>query len=59
MRQPKDIQTDNKVRFSVFHYERFVDLNLYQFGWEKCVPMHRFGPAVRNHFLFHYVISGR
>lgn len=59
MRQPKDIQAENKVRFYVFHDERFVDLNLYQFGWEKCEPMHRFGPAVRNHFLFHYVISGR
>lgn len=44
--------------FSVFPSENFVDLSLYQFGWERCQPAHSFGPAVRNHFLFHYVISG-
>lgn len=43
----------------VFRDERFIDLNLYQFGWEKCIPLHQFGPAIRNHFLFHYVISGK
>ncbi|MGN0623369.1 MAG: AraC family transcriptional regulator [Oscillospiraceae bacterium] len=44
--------------FSVFPNENFVDLGLYQFGWEKCKPAHSFGPVSRNHFLFHYVISG-
>lgn len=44
--------------FSVFPNERFVDLGLYQYGWEQCTPLHSFGPFVRNHFLFHYVISG-
>lgn len=44
--------------FSVFPNENFVDLGLYQFGWEKCEPAHSFGPAARNHYLFHYVISG-
>lgn len=44
--------------FSVFPSENFVDLSLYQFGWERCQPAHSFGPAARNHFLFHYVISG-
>lgn len=44
--------------FSIFPNETFVDLGLYQFGWEKCNPSHSFGPAARNHFLFHYVISG-
>ena len=33
-------------------------MGLYQFGWEHCEPSHSFGPAMRNHFLFHYVISG-
>ena len=57
--EPKlPIQTESKVRFYVFQDERFVDLNLYQFGWEHCRPMHQFGPAVRNHFLFHYILSG-
>ena len=44
--------------FSVFPSENFVDLSLFQFGREKCSPAHSFGPAVRNHYLFHYVISG-
>ena len=57
--EPKlPIQTESKVRFYVFQDERFVDLNLYQYGWERCRPMHQFGPAVRNHFLFHYILSG-
>ena len=44
---------------SVFPNENFLDLRLYQYGWEQCAPLHSFGPYVRNHYLFHYVISGR
>ena len=36
-----------------------MDLRLFQYGWEQCAPLHSFGPFVRNHFLFHYVISGK
>lgn len=46
------------IIFSVFPNENFIDLGLYQFGWERCDPSHSFGPASRNHYLFHYVISG-
>ena len=46
------------ILFSIFPNENFVDLNLYQFGWERCAPSHSFGPAARTHYLFHYVISG-
>ena len=46
------------IIFSVFPTENFVDLGLFQFGRERCAPSHSFGPAKRNHFLFHYVISG-
>lgn len=59
MPKHQDIQTDTKYRFHVFQDERFVDMNLYQFGWERCVPLHHYGPAIRNHFLFHYIISGK
>lgn len=48
----------SEVIFSVFPSNNFIDLSLYQFGWEKCDPSHSFGPVARNHYLFHYVISG-
>lgn len=44
--------------FSIFPNEPFIDLTLYQFGMEQCPPLHSYGPTTRNHFLFHYVISG-
>ena len=34
----------SEVIFSVFPSENFVDLGLYQFGWEHCTPSHSFGP---------------
>ena len=46
------------LKFSIFPNENFVDLSLYQFGWEKNDPSHSYGPAARNHYLFHYVLSG-
>ncbi len=45
--------------FSVFQDERFMDLTIYQYGYEKCDPLHSFGPYIRNNYLFHYVISGK
>ncbi len=48
----------SELIFSVFPSENFVDLGLYQFGREQCAPAHSYGPASRNHFLFHYVFSG-
>lgn len=48
----------SEIIFSIFPSKNFIDLGLYQFGWEHCEPSHSFGPAMRNHFLFHYVISG-
>ncbi|MBR2067737.1 MAG: AraC family transcriptional regulator [Solobacterium sp.] len=52
-------QEDKKYRFHVAQDDLFIDLNLYQFGWEHCDSLHQFGPAIRNHFLFHYVIQGK
>ena len=48
----------SEVIFSVFPSENFIDLGLYQFGWEQCDPSHSFGPAARNHYLFHLCLSG-
>ncbi len=52
------MQEVQELIFSVFPNENFVDLGLYQYGWEQCRPSHTFGPAARTHYLFHYVISG-
>lgn len=44
--------------FSIFPNQYFIDLCLYQYGYEQCKPLSSFGPYIRNHYLFHYVISG-
>lgn len=44
--------------FSIFPSENYIDLNLFQYGWEQCEGGHSFGPSKRNHYLFHYIISG-
>lgn len=44
--------------FNIFPNENFIDLCMYQFGYEQCDAGHSFGPATRNHYLFHYVLSG-
>ena len=37
----------------------FLDLTLYQYGYEQCEPYHTFGPAMRNHYLIHCILSGK
>jgi AraC-like DNA-binding protein len=49
----------DEYSFSISPSEIFLDLQLYQYGWEQCAPLHSFGPFVRNHYLFHYIISGQ
>lgn len=34
-------------------------LVLYLCGHEKCVPSHSFGPAIRPHYLIHYILHGQ
>lgn len=58
MQHQNDVYTENKLKFHVFQDERFVDLTLYQYGWERTEPLHAYGPHKRDHYLFHYVISG-
>ncbi len=36
-----------------------ADLNMYQCGTQNCEPGHAYGPAVRDHFLIHYVLDGK
>ena len=37
----------------------FTALSPMQFGYENCAPSHFFGPAVRDYWLLHYVVSGK
>lgn len=37
----------------------FNDMYLCYCGFEKCVPLHSFGPAIRPNFLLHYVLDGK
>ena len=34
------------------------DLVVYQCGMEKCKPSYSYGPAVRDHYLIHFIIRG-
>jgi AraC-like DNA-binding protein len=49
----------NSYKFDVFKNDKNIDATLFQYGWEQCNALHSYGPAVRNHYLFHYVFSGK
>ncbi len=44
--------------YTIFPNEYYMDIMLYQHGFERCVPGYSFGPAVRSHYLFHFVYEG-
>lgn len=39
--------------------KEYKDINPVQFGYESCECSHSFGPALRTHWLLHYVVSGK
>ena len=45
--------------FKLFPNERYMDITLYQYGMEQCSASYSYGPATRNHYLFHYILSGK
>lgn len=38
---------------------KFHDLYLCLCGYSKCEPLHSFGPAVRPHYVLHYIMEGK
>ena len=39
--------------------EREDDYSVYYFRSEKCKPLHSFGPVIKDHFLIHFIRSGK
>ncbi|MCF0260465.1 MAG: AraC family transcriptional regulator [Erysipelotrichaceae bacterium] len=49
----------SQVKFNLHRRENYIDLDLYQSGREECDPAQIFGPAARNHYLFHFITQGK
>lgn len=47
------------MRNYLFLPNDYFDLTIYQYGYEQCKPFHSFGPAMRNHYLIHCILSGK
>ena len=43
---------------AIISNQNYKGINPVLFGCQKCPPGHSFGPAVRNWFLIHYIVSG-
>ncbi len=50
---------EKNYKFGVFQNDKNIDLTIFQYGWERCAPLHSYGPAKRNHYLFHFIFSGK
>lgn len=50
---------EKNYKFDVFRSDKNIDLTLFQYGWENCAPLHSYGPAKRNHYLFHFIFGGK
>lgn len=39
--------------------KELVSLSVYNIGFQNCDPLYQWGPGIRDHYLIHYVISGK
>lgn len=35
-----------------------LGLSVYNTGYQRCAPQYSWGPAMRDHYLIHYIASG-
>ncbi|MFT8348065.1 AraC family transcriptional regulator [Clostridium saccharoperbutylacetonicum] len=47
----------NMEYFSTINDDGF-DITVYQCGMEKCKKSHSYGPAIRDHYLIHFILEG-
>ena len=53
------VRTESLMRKVVMLENRgYTDIMPTDIGFEDCEPRHTFGPAIRKHFLIHFVIDG-
>ncbi|MFA9464496.1 MAG: helix-turn-helix domain-containing protein [Velocimicrobium sp.] len=41
------------------NYDSCTDLHIYEIGKHACPPAYSYGPIIRNHYIFHYILNGR
>lgn len=41
------------------HEKNIVALSVYNVGFQKCESLYQWGPGIRDHYLIHYVVSGK
>lgn len=51
----KEISNLSSSEYSISN----IDLNLFYCGEEDCKSDHYWGPSIRDHYLIHYIISGK
>lgn len=44
--------------YKIFNHPS-ADLSLYECGFEECIPEYTFGPCERQHYVIHYILSGK
>ncbi len=50
---------ESKDRIEFFFYDCILtELCIINFGYEKCLPFHGFGPQVRDYYVIHYILDG-
>ena len=50
---------NREYKFSYKLSSHATSLSVYNVGRQKCEPGYRWGPGVRDHYLIHYVVSGK